>query len=101
MRGEIHMRFCGIFLVLGLLGVAVPEVAMPKGAQKKMDKTTTEKATFAAGCFWGVEAAFRQVKGVVSTQVGYTGGRKGNTSYKAARAAKTGPAGTAQVRLHP
>ena len=39
-------------------------------------------ATFAAGCFWGVEAAFRMVKGVIETQVGYTGGHLTNPNYK-------------------
>lgn len=40
-----------------------------------------EKATFGAGCFWGVEAAFRKVKGVVSISVGYMGGHFPNPSY--------------------
>ena len=40
------------------------------------------KATFAAGCFWGVEAEFRRLKGVTSTQVGYTGGHTKNPNYK-------------------
>ncbi len=41
-----------------------------------------EKAMFAAGCFWGVEAAFRQINGIIDTAVGYSGGKAGDTSYK-------------------
>ena len=45
-----------------------------------------ETATFAAGCFWGIEAAFRQVKGVISTRAGYTGRNMAQPSHANARA---------------
>lgn len=59
------------------------------------------KATFGAGCFWGVEAAFRKIKGVISTSAGYMGGEMANPSYEDVCMGTSGHAEVVEVQYKP
>jgi peptide-methionine (S)-S-oxide reductase len=76
---------------------AADQVASPAAAAQ----AGFQKATFAAGCFWSVEAVFDKVPGVVSTTVGYTGGRVSNPTYQQISSGGTGHAESIEIIFDP
>ncbi len=76
------------------VSIAAPIAAIsePKGIQV---------AVFAGGCFWGVEGVFEHVRGVISAESGYSGGRKADADYEAVSSGRTGHAESVRVRYDP
>lgn len=89
-------------MLLALTGVATGAAG---GAQVKAEARTgadrLEKATFAGGCFWCMEAPFDKLPGVVSVTVGYTGGKTANPTYEQVSAGGTGHAESVQIVYDP
>ena len=85
-----------LFLVQSGVGYEKNEITMNTDNQNKL-----ETATFAAGCFWCVEAVFQQIEGVQSVTSGYSGGHVKNPSYKEVTTGKTGHAEAIQIKYDP
>jgi len=78
--------------------------AFSANAESKMDSATTtslQTAVFAGGCFWGVDAVFKHVKGVASVESGYAGGNADKANYEAVSSGRTGHAEAVRVRFNP
>jgi peptide-methionine (S)-S-oxide reductase len=87
--------------LLVLVGVGVTAAAPPAAAQRGAATAKTETAVFAGGCFWGVDAVFRHVRGVTGVVSGYAGGGAATARYDLVSTSTTGHAESVEVTFDP
>jgi len=97
-RWTLAAALLGLATLAGTVWLAA---MAPAGAQPAASSATTEKATFAGGCFWCVEADFDKVDGVLSTTSGYIGGRVPNPTYEQVVSKTTGHAEAVEIVYDP
>lgn len=92
-----------VFLSLGCSVKAAPRAPIPPAQEDVAlaSTTTRQNAVFAGGCFWGTQAVFERVKGVLSTSAGYSGGSKETASYDQVTTETTGHAESVEVVYDP
>lgn len=83
------------------VSVAFAKAAPGKDAKTSNKASATQTAILAGGCFWGMEEVFRKIPGVVSTEVGYTGGTKPSPSYEDVSSGTTGHAESLKLEFDP
>lgn len=100
MRTTLACLLTGAFAAFATTATGAPLPA-PAADLPRAATTSTQTAVFAGGCFWGVEAVFRHMKGVHSAVSGYAGGRTKNPTYEDVSTGMTGHAEAVEVRFDP
>jgi len=100
MRSTVRSAIAAIATLLGVTTHAAP-LPVPALDAPRTKTPSTQTAVFAGGCFWGVEAVFRHMKGVQSAVSGYAGGRTRNPTYEDVGTGMTGHAEAVEVKFDP
>ncbi len=90
-----------LFIWAGLLAAAANAANFPDAAIDEKSAKHTETAVLAGGCFWGVDAVFKNVKGVSQVVSGYAGGEKSTAQYETVSGGRTGHAESVQITYDP
>jgi len=103
MERKLFMYKLTIIYLIGFLALGLLSTTYASGAETRssVSENKLEKATFAGGCFWCMQTPFDKLDGVISTTVGYCGGKEENPTYKQVSAGNTGHAEAVEIVYDP